>query len=689
MDKYEKIKTKKNKKNLLNNIFDSLKRKYCQNNDNIEKIYSICNKLIRNHIYYLEAKNCNKTNIDLLPYENVFKANFKNDYIEYIQNFDYIKLNKIINHTEDCYDTQDSINLFAKPYSYYKLLEFDKAYNLLDIISKKYKKDYFIYSIAEFNKKALEPLISFKIYNYQNIDKENYECILKRIEQINIQDIFGEFAFLPYKKLLEDKLNFSYLNKISSSINKQIIDIQKTKDNVESGGWSFNNAVNDLYINVFNIFEYITSNFLFIDNDSQVYNLFYLFIDSVLKSYSTGGKKIVNCSKIENFDSFVFYIMIEYLKPNDLVELFKRYEIEDLALNKDYSPKIVLLNNFENLSNSMVELKLNDEYFWNKLNNLLIVFAKIEINQEEYSKILKTLMNLYSIIGTNTNRNSDSKSFSYLNYFLNRTSQDVKSVDFNILSQFFNFILDKYSNNFDIDLQMSNFYLLVKTITRIFKNNNKEFLLNNDIFVKTTFSLNNDDFRSNPINKLNSLIIPLYNFYNINTQSELKEYLVQFFNKYFSFELFYNACFYNIIHSNILLEKLAIDFINEKINLLQQEPHCINYSDDVKYYISAYASLIALEKVKHIKNLKPFNIKESSSFDFLVDMENFDFDNKFEFSFLISLPDKFFNKLIKIARNNPKIKLIIQNKFCRYIANQKESNYDKAIKIFNKFIDSI
>ena len=278
-EKYKISKNKtitKKKRDKIKQIFET---KVPQNDQNIKKLNYICRILIKNNIFYIQTQECN---LDLLPFSEFFEQRQENSFLENVYNFDYIGLKNLINNQYYKLDKNIDINVFSKAYAYYKLLEYDKAYNELKNISQKHKENYFIYSISEFNKKELESLISFKANNYPNIDKNNYKNIREEINQIDIQKIFEEYSFLPYKRLLENKLNFSYLNKIAASINQQIIDVQKTKDNVERGGLSLNSAINDLFINVFDIFEYITFNFLLIEHNEQVLTLYYLFIDTML-----------------------------------------------------------------------------------------------------------------------------------------------------------------------------------------------------------------------------------------------------------------------------------------------------------------------------------------------------------------------------------------------------------------------
>ena len=681
-EKYKISKNKtitKKKRDKIKQIFET---KVPQNDQNIKKLNYICRILIKNNIFYIQTQECN---LDLLPFSEFFEQRQENSFLENVYNFDYIGLKNLINNQYYKLDKNIDINVFSKAYAYYKLLEYDKAYNELKNISQKHKENYFIYSISEFNKKELESLISFKANNYPNIDKNNYKNIREEINQIDIQKIFEEYSFLPYKRLLENKLNFSYLNKIAASINQQIIDVQKTKDNVERGGLSLNSAINDLFINVFDIFEYITFNFLLIEHNEQVLTLYYLFIDTILKSYSIQENEEFGCSKVESFDYFLFYIMIEYLKPEDFLNIIARYKIHNLTIaQNEEGVREELIKNFEKLCSSMQVLNLNDEYFWNKLNNFLIIFANINLSKDENKKIIINLIELHSNIGCKTNRNCQSKLFVYLNYYLNRKFNNKKDIiDFNVLSKFLNHILLYYKNYSDINLQRLDLYSLIHTIVYIFEQYNYDFQLDDKSIIDNLFdsydstNLNNED-----INKWINIVTFLFKFLNKDLQKKIKIVFNKFFQSYFSFDLYYNACFHDIIKSNSLLEQEALKIIKNKIEQLKQEPHCINYKNELRFLFGAYTSLIVRSKVRDIKNLKPFNTFGSEIFDFIVDMKNFDYKNKFNFEFIIGLPQKYLLNIKKLVEKDINIKNIIQDAFFKYIATNSPNNCNE---IYSKY----
>lgn len=663
------------KKDKIKQAFET---KTPKNEENIKKIKYICRVLIKNDILGIQTQECN---INFRPFSEFFERAQENKYFETIYNFNYFDLNNLVNNQFYKLDKDIDINIFAKAYAYYKLQEFDKAYNELKNISHRCKDNYFIYSISEFNKKTIEPLISFKEFNYDNVDKDNYKNIAEEINHIDIKKIFEEYSFSPYKRLLENKLNFSYLNEIAASINQQIIDVQKTKDNVERGGLSLNHAINDLFINVLEIFKYITLNFLLIEHSKQVTTLYYLFIDTILKSYSIQEKGEFKCSKVENFDYFLFYIMIEYLKPEDLRNLIMRYQIRDLIINsKKENTKEELIKNFANLCNSMSKLNLKDEYFWNKLKNFLIIMANINISKEENANIINNLIEIHSNIGCETNRNGQSKLFEYLDYYLNKKFNNKEILDFSILSKLLNHILSYYRNCNDIQLQLLHLYPLIHTIIYIFKQYNYNFKLEDASIIENLFT--SRELVDTNLNKWIHLVTYVFQFLDEDLQKKIKKEFNKFFKSYYSFDLYYNACFYNIIKSNSLLEQKAIKIIKNKIEQVKHEPNCINYKDELKFLFNAFVSLIATSKIQNTKKLKPFNVFGSEAYDFLVDMGNFDYQNRFNFSFIIGLPTKYLLKLKKEIEKNSGIKHLVQTAYFKYIST---SDFDNCNEIYEKY----
>ncbi len=668
-------------KNLTREKKDKIKQafeaKTQKNEENIKKLKYICSVFIKNNIFNIQTRECN---INLLPFSEFFERTQENKFFENIYNFKYFDLNNLINNQSYKLNKDIDINIFAKAYAYYKLQEFDKAYNELKNISNSCKDNYFIYSISEFNKKAIGPLISFKEFNYDNIDKDNYKNIAEEINQIDIKKIFEEYSFSPYKRLLENKLNFSYLNEIAASINQQIIDVQKTKENVERGGLSLNHAINDLFSNVFEIFKYITLNFLLIEHNKQVTTLYYLFIDTIMKSYSIQEKGEFKCSKVEKFDYFLFYIMIEYLKPEDLRNLIIRYQIHDLIIDsEEENTKEELIKNFGNLCSSMNKLNLRDEYFWNKLNNFMIIMANINISKEENTNIINNLIEIHSNIGCETNRNGQSKLFEYIDYYLNKKFNNKEIMDFRVLSKLLNHILSYYRNGNDIQLQLLRLYPLIHTIIYIFKQYNYNFKLEDTSIIENLFT--SRELVDTNLSKW-ILVTDIFQFLDKDLQKKIKKEFNKFFKSYYSFDLYYNACFYNIIKSNSLLEQEAIKVIKNKIEQVKHEPNCINYKDELKFLFNALVSLITTLKIKNIKKLKPFNVLGSEAYDFLVDMSNFDYQNRFNFSFITGLPQKYLLKLKKEIENNIDIKHLVQVSYFKYIST---SNINNNNEIYEKY----
>jgi|GEM_PF-3069719 len=656
-----------------------------KNEEVLKKLHFICDIFANNAItklYHPSSKS-----VDLLDYVKAFEGQKYSQASDYIFQFNYKALNDYIERCDYSPNTYANINVFEKAYSYYKLLEYEKAYSALKEVSECFKANYFIYSVAEFNKKALYDSIWLKRHNYEHANEDNLDTIMRQIDQIDLKKIFNDYSFLPYKNLLEDKLNFGYLNEVAASINDQIITIQKTKDNVERGGFALNPAVNELFEKIHKIFMYTMTNFLLIEHEKQVKTLYYLFVDSILKSYSIqqndrSEMPSLGCSKVEEFSYFEIYIMVEYIKPNDLCELFSRYNIKELKLKSDEDDNVDvkkgILMAFQNLCTSMIELYIKNEAFWNRVNNFLAVLAKIEHSKEDFATVVNGLLNVYGKLGFETDRNCGNKSLVFLNYYLKSPFLNPKTIDFNVLAEFLNFILHESKNLNAVEIQLLDFDPVVATIINIFVNSNMHFDIEQESIIGDLLV----PYENARLDKFISIVIPLYKFLPDDTKGRIKEYLDGFFQSYFSFELYYNACFYDIIESNNNLEKLAVASISEMIKKRDNQPTVVNYVQDLKFLFSTFSHLIVSGKIKNLAGLTPFNRSESNFYDFLVDMSSFDYRNRFNFSFLIGLPPKLRNKLKKIISKNTNIGTIIKDKFSEYLKQNSSPHLERAYSAY-------
>lgn len=357
------------------------------------------------------------------------------DSLVYIREFSYSKLNSVLElQSFKNNDDLSSVNIFEKAYLLFKLEKFIEAYMELKRISFEADKNnnYLIYVLAEFNKKQVGLHIEHK-YSLDDQENEEYAKIREIVEEykkIDLDFIISNYLPEDYKKLIkeltESIFNFSEFKDIYIKMIASIKQIKETKEIIKKGGGSFNNAINDLYNKMKETLSIINYNFFFIGNYKEIKDIFYTFIDGILMSYSIDPSKpsMFPVSRVKSFDYMDLYIMIEYIKSNDLKKLFESNNTKSLKLdeekpdssmqdpNEQRITKKILLEAYSNLINSLIALQLNEQSY-KKIANFLLVFEKIELSKEEITDILEKYLSVID-----KSKYFDWDKFSRLNSFI-------------------------------------------------------------------------------------------------------------------------------------------------------------------------------------------------------------------------------------------------------------------------------
>lgn len=296
----------------------------------------------------------------------------------------------------DLTNTNDILTLRKLSYCYFKLGLYIKSYEVLEKISRLTEgNNHFEYFLSEYNKKNLKNFIPEFSNNYE---QEKLQKIIKEINNINLEEISLKLPLSYRKYLLSiDSMDFchKYNTMISSSKDKLI----KFKQHIESGGGGFNSELKIMWNLILSLYEFVTYNYLFIENFGYFKVIFTSFIEGLLASYSIIEKdddtteNIIKfpIDKITEFNSFYIYLAINYIDTETLERMLKNYNIK--VLKVDTECKEYLLNIFSNLVNYLDEEKIGrsnfSPNFISCLKNILVILSKVELDSKEFSSVIK------------------------------------------------------------------------------------------------------------------------------------------------------------------------------------------------------------------------------------------------------------------------------------------------------------
>ncbi|WP_312193591.1 SIR2 family protein [Exiguobacterium sp.] len=315
------------------------------------------------------------------------------------------------------------------------------AYNFYKAISLKafQDKEYFVYYISEFNRKHVGKILTIR-------DSKISEQINNEIKLIDLKSIYYNLPFRERESLkyLEDINDFNLIYRTQNKLNSEVNDIKNTKRTIEDGGLSFSSAVNRIYHIINNVWMFIETNYFCINNYTEVRNLYVSFLNGVFDSYSTQRKQKKNTlefpiQKIETLDLFEIYVMVIKLRTNEVENLLRDNQIDELEISRDaFEYLIQLLNHL--ISNNK---KYNNSDMNNRnevqLSNLLVVLSKVNMDKNKSKSILESILFLI-------NRKSTINNFKYINLFLVSVANKGLIEQDSIL-KFINKYLEMASNN--------------------------------------------------------------------------------------------------------------------------------------------------------------------------------------------------------------------------------------------------
>jgi SIR2-like domain len=556
------------------------------------------------------------------------------DRIEDLFSFKYSYGNLTDMHLSQKYFTQNYYNMLENAYLLYKSEEYQEAYNLYKQISLSsfQEREYLIYFISEFNRKHVGRLLSSSFMHRYNISEEILKEIEKEIEKIDLESIYIKMPHQERRSLefLKNISNFQFIYKNKMDLDKEVEKIKDTKVLYENGGFSINNSIIKSINLTRNLWSFINSNYLCIEHYSEVKSLYKSFIEGVLVSYSTNDKSkdkffsSIKPTKVTSLDKFTVYLMIAHIKDDELNKLFNAYNLSEVEVESE--AKDYLLHSFTNVINAIVggkNINLNKKY----LCNILILLSKINIDVDDYTKIVKNFLSLLKENSLYINE------FKYINRFIVSTA-NKKIVEKEAITQLLIEYLKLYvRENRIIEFDTVGLY---NNLINILKNE-FECTLEHDLISEIIYNI---DMKIKKGNKkvnysvFNSIIIPIYPLLP-DAQKEAIQSITKIAveslkdNKELSeseIRLYFYALLNDIICSDKVINKIFLETIVNKIN---NESAVKSFPDPIERNLSI---LTDLYRKKHISDEEIVNYIDlfkgrSEYFDLLFGNEEIDFNN--------------------------------------------------------------
>ena len=286
----------------------------------LNRIFKIDNLKIVNTTFYRKLKKLFSTTTGIeLFYE-----------LDYINLSNYLKK---IRHQVKKYNIED----LELPYLLYKLGDYYQAYLMYkDLANENWKKQrYILYFICMHNIHAIRYGIKIQLMNRSDID---HEKIVKDIERIDLQDVLIKLPIdKSIKHVLEDLLSYRFhsINLVESDILKE--DLSGQRVSAEKGGFSSNSKIFLLEHKSYQELDFCNENFIICDNNNYSKDIYYnvaagILISNVTKS---NGDRFFGQTKIDELSKEHLLILIFHIQNENLLKIYKRYNIENIILSEN------------------------------------------------------------------------------------------------------------------------------------------------------------------------------------------------------------------------------------------------------------------------------------------------------------------------------------------------------------------
>ncbi|WMJ22673.1 SIR2 family protein [Paludicola sp. MB14-C6] len=301
--------------------------------------------------------------------------------------FDYKGMNKFIQNNSDSLQVK-----YQKAYYLAKLNKYQESLNLFSEVAKEsyYNNDFFLYYLSQVNRNNLISAMKsvngslwyFNYYDLNGIEKDE-----RVFEELPVE---FQVEYANFKDL--NSVNLLYKNSYES-----FIEGQKLSHSIESNTFEMGFTSSDKVIcRINNNLHFLLGNGIYVDEFSEFKNTIKNLMSLLVHKYSVQNKLPIYDDMFSNiaqekisFDEVDFYCFIEYFGCKEIVELFKKYQIDVLEFS--HPEKIEKsIRNLMNYYNYLIKSEATERQrlpLQLKLKNCLALLKYVNLSQKIVNEI--------------------------------------------------------------------------------------------------------------------------------------------------------------------------------------------------------------------------------------------------------------------------------------------------------------
>lgn len=559
------------------------------------------------------------------------------DLLNYILNYEYWRLEEFMDENSNLIEDEryEKYSL-DKAYSMYKLdrRKEKEAYYILKKFSEvsKKKHKYFYYFISEFNRYYLGK----GIYDSK---------IKKESTNIDLYDIYLKMSSSNRQKVmfLRDILTFEFVYRNIEEILHMLKQVEKDRDTTYLNISQYEITIYRLMNKVEKFWSFLVENRLMIDNYREVKKVFYMFIESICISYTTiNAKRMdrifeieVDIKKIGKINYFMIFIILEYLKIQELRFLFRKYEIDKIEINDTDLEKVINIDiEYLCAKSKIKDIEFLEKYFY--------ILSKVNIGKEFFEIVLQKTINIL-----------DSHLHYYWMFLYSPLKQFIvmqyvqySNIECGSLEKFINFLLLKVLTETKDLYVKEKVVEFIKLCSNIIKSTDEKYVLEKNEYINFYMSqilLNNKKYE-------NLILIYMYKILDKDCQNNIYKDILERLNKedkfdHSAFDIYCQAVINEIILSTDELENKASEYLDE------------NNKNGIGDKLNQIANLMLRGTIRYPNKFEKYT-EFDAKFDFLFNMKSFDY-RKFDLEWLNLFSPGLHEKIAEceIAKENIKSKL--------------------------------
>lgn len=294
-------------------------------------------------------------------------------------------------------DTTDIAEDMQKAFLNYKFGNYYQSFKMFEeIASKAWSTHKFItYYIVKNNMKSLRALIEWEF----QIETKEKESVIEKIEDIDIDKLIFH---IPNKsndeyKLLKIIRDDSVLTKVKNKITEyhnKILETYKLFQN------RYSNSVGPyypqyIYLELYKLLTFYNENYIINDEFSEFKSIINLAIESLMINYSTDNRY---GGKIKEFDVDFFGLAVPYIDTEKFVKILDEYNIKEIKFKEDNLEKIL------SYSNDFFTSYFEEDNIFGLTSNCDIIESQLQKNsfEEQTRRIFNNTMVFLGLIELKT-----------------------------------------------------------------------------------------------------------------------------------------------------------------------------------------------------------------------------------------------------------------------------------------------